>query len=80
MIDQKVKSLEVELQSWKLKRSQKCLELQSVHIEGKGLIEGVESISKSKHDLQILQLEIDNLEMLPLMSWFGLLAALRSCN
>jgi hypothetical protein len=37
-IDQKVKFLEVELQSWKLKRSQKCLEFQSVHIEGQGLV------------------------------------------
>ena len=31
--DQKVKSLEDELQLWKSKRTQKCLELQTVHTE-----------------------------------------------
>uniref|UniRef100_A0A2N9EMH7 Reverse transcriptase Ty1/copia-type domain-containing protein n=1 Tax=Fagus sylvatica TaxID=28930 RepID=A0A2N9EMH7_FAGSY len=54
-IDQKVKSLEAELQSLKLKRSQKCLELQSVHIEDDALAptilkESGESISNPKFD------------------------------
>uniref|UniRef100_A0A2N9I2L8 Uncharacterized protein n=1 Tax=Fagus sylvatica TaxID=28930 RepID=A0A2N9I2L8_FAGSY len=76
-INQKVKSLEDELQSWKLKRSKKCLKLQTAHVKGQGLIQGMELISKLEQDLQTLQLEINNLEMLPLMSWTGLSAAFK---
>uniref|UniRef100_A0A2N9G3D1 Uncharacterized protein n=1 Tax=Fagus sylvatica TaxID=28930 RepID=A0A2N9G3D1_FAGSY len=72
-----VKSLEAELRSWKLKRSQKFLELQSIYIKGQGLIQGMELISKAEQDLQILQSEINNLEMLPLMSWTGLSIAFK---
>ena len=76
-INQKVKSLEDELQSWKLKQSKKCLKLQTTHVKGQGLIQGMELISKVEQDLQTLQLEINNLEMLPLMSWTGLSAAFK---
>ena len=76
-IDQKVKSLEAELQLWKSKRTQKCLELQTVHAESQGLIQGVELISKAEQDSQTLQSEIANLEMLPLMGWAGLFAAFK---
>ncbi len=72
-----MKSLEAELQIWKSKRTQKCLELQSVHIEGQGLVRGVELISKTEQDLQMLQSEINDLEMLPLMSWTGLSVAFK---
>jgi hypothetical protein len=37
----------------------------------------MELISKAEQDIQILQSEIANLEMLPLMSWAGLFAALK---
>ena len=76
-IDQKVKSLEAELQIWKAKRTQKCLELQTVHAESQGLVRGVELISRAEQDLQTLQSEINNLEMLPPMSWAGLLTAFK---
>ena len=55
-IDQKVKSLEAELPIWKSKRTQKCLELQSIHVESQGLVRGVELISKAEQDLETLQL------------------------
>ena len=76
-IDQKVKSLEVELQIWKSKGTKKCLELQSIHGESQGLVRGVELISKAEQDSQTLQLEISDLEMLPSMSWAGLFAAFK---
>ena len=50
-IDQKVKSLEAELQLWKSKRTQKCLELQIVHTESQGLVRGIESISRVEQDI-----------------------------
>jgi hypothetical protein len=37
----------------------------------------MELISKAEQDLQILQSEINNLEMLPLMSWTGLSIAFK---
>uniref|UniRef100_A0A2N9FVM5 Aminotransferase-like plant mobile domain-containing protein n=1 Tax=Fagus sylvatica TaxID=28930 RepID=A0A2N9FVM5_FAGSY len=67
-INQKVKSLEAELQLWKSKRTQKCLKLQTVHAESQGLVRGVESISRAEQDIQTLQSEINDLRMLPLMS------------
>ena len=76
-IDQKVKSLEAELQLWKSKRTQKCLEFQTIHAERQGLVQGVESISKVEQDIQTLQIEINDLEMLPLISWAGLFAAFK---
>jgi hypothetical protein len=76
-IDQKVKSLKAELQLWKSKRTQKCLELQTVHVESQGLVQEVELISRAEQDIQILQSEIADLEMLPLMSWAGLFAAFK---
>jgi predicted RNase H-like nuclease (RuvC/YqgF family) len=76
-IDQKVKSLEIELQLWKSKRTQKCLEFQTVHAESQGLVQGMELISKTEQDIQTLQSKIANLEMLPLMSWAGLSAAFK---
>ena len=76
-IDQKVKSLEIELQLWKSKRIQKCLELQTVHTESQGLVQGMKLISKVEQDIQTLQSEIANLEMLPLMSWVGLFAVFK---
>jgi DNA repair ATPase RecN len=79
-IDQKVKSLEAELQLWKSKRTQKCLELQTVHAESQGLVRGVELISRAEQDIQTLQSEIADLEMLPLMSWAGLLLLSKSCD
>jgi DNA repair exonuclease SbcCD ATPase subunit len=76
-IDQKVKSLEAELQLWRSKRTQKCLELQTVHAESQGLVQRVELISRAEQDIQTLQSEIADLEMLPLMSWAGLSAAFK---
>jgi hypothetical protein len=72
-----VKSLEAKLQLWKSKHAQKCLELQTVHVESQGLVQGVELISRAEQDIQTLQSEIANLEMLPLMSWAGLFAAFK---
>ena len=72
-----MKSLEVELQLWKSKRTQKCLELQTVHAESQGLVQGMELISRAEQDIQTLQSKIANLEMLPLMSWVGLSAAFK---
>ena len=66
--DQKVKSLEDELQLWKSKCTQKCLELQTVHAESQRLVRGIELISRAEQDIQTLQFEINDLEMLPLMS------------
>ena len=76
-VDQRVKSLEAEPQLWKSKRAQKCLELQTVHAESQGLVQGVELISKAEQDIQTLQSEIADLEMLPLMSWARLFAAFK---
>ena len=76
-IDQKVKSLEAELQLWKSKYTQKCLELQTVHAESQGLVQGVELISRTEQDIQTLQSEITDLEMLNLMSWAGLSATFK---
>ena len=45
-IGQKVKSLEAELQIWKSKCTQKCLELQTIHAESQWLVWGVELISR----------------------------------
>jgi flagellar motility protein MotE (MotC chaperone) len=53
-IDQKVKSLEAELQLWRSKRTQKCLELQTVHAESQGLVQRVELISRVEQDIQTL--------------------------
>uniref|UniRef100_A0A2N9H3S9 Aminotransferase-like plant mobile domain-containing protein n=1 Tax=Fagus sylvatica TaxID=28930 RepID=A0A2N9H3S9_FAGSY len=72
-----VKSLEAELQLWKYKRTQKCLELQTVHAESQGLVQGVNLISKAEQDIKTLQSEIADLEMLPLMSWASLSAAFK---
>jgi DNA repair ATPase RecN len=76
-IDQKVKSLEAELQLWKSKRTQNCLELQTIHTESQGVVREVELISRAEQDIQTLQSEITELEMLPLMSWAGLSAAFK---
>ena len=72
-----MKSLEAELQIWKSKRTQKCLELQTVHAKSQGLVRGVGLISRAEQDLQTLQSEINDLEMLSLMSWVGLLTAFK---
>ncbi len=72
-----MKSFKAKLQIWKSKRTQKCLELQTVHVESQGLVQGVELISRAEQDLQTLQSDINDLEMLPLMSWAGLLAAFK---
>ena len=72
-----MKSLEAEFQLWKSKRTQKCLGLQTVHAESQGLVRGVELISRDEQDLQILQDGINDLKMLPLMSWASLLAAFK---
>jgi hypothetical protein len=53
------------------------LELQTVHAESQGLVQGMELISKTEQDIQTLQSEIANLEMLPLMSWAGLFATFK---
>jgi hypothetical protein len=76
-IDQKVKSLEAELQLWKSKRTQKCLEFQTVHAKSQGLVQGMELISRVEQDIQTFQFEIANLEMLSLMSWAGFSAAFK---
>ena len=47
-IDQKVKSLKAELQLWKSKHTQKCLELQIVHAESQGLVLQEQNISRNK--------------------------------
>jgi DNA repair exonuclease SbcCD ATPase subunit len=67
-IDQRMKSLEAKLQLWKSKRAQKCLELQTVHADSQGLIQGMELISKAEQNIQALQSEIASLEMVPLKS------------
>jgi hypothetical protein len=54
-----------------------CLEVQIVHAESQGLVQGVELISRAEQDIQILQSEITDLEMLPLMSWASLLDAFK---
>ena len=54
-----------------------CLEVQTVHTESQGLVQGVELISRAEQDIQILQSEIIDLEMLPLMSWASLLDAFK---
>ena len=72
-----MKSLEVELRIWKSKRIQKCLEFQTVHAKSQGLVWGVELISRAEQDLQTLRSEINDLEMLPLMSWAGFLVAFK---
>ena len=76
-IDQKVKSLEDELRIWKSKRIQKCLEFQIVHIEIQGQVWGVKLISRAEQDLQTFWYGINDLEMLPLMSWASFLAAFK---
>ena len=76
-INQKVKSLEAELQLWKSKCTQKCLKLQTVHAKSQRLVQGVELISRTEQDIQTLQSEIADLEMLPLMSWASLSAAFK---
>ena len=53
-IDQKVKSLEAELQLWKSKRAQKCLELQTIHAESQGLVQGVKLIFRAEQDIHTL--------------------------
>ena len=54
-----------------------CLEVQTVHAKSQGLVQGVELISRAEQDIQILQSEIIDLEMLPLMSWASLLDAFK---
>ena len=61
-----MKSLEAELQLWKSKRTQKCLELQIVHAESQGLVQRMELISRAEQDIQTLQ-----------SSWAGLSAAFK---
>ncbi len=51
-----------------------------MYAESQGLVRGVELISKAEQDSQTLQLEISDLEMLPLMSWLVCLLLSWSCN
>uniref|UniRef100_A0A2N9GJR0 RNA-directed DNA polymerase n=1 Tax=Fagus sylvatica TaxID=28930 RepID=A0A2N9GJR0_FAGSY len=49
----------------------------TVHAKSQGLVQGMKLISKAEQDIQTLQSDINNLEMLPLMSWAGLFAAFK---